>query len=42
VVLDKRVISKNYGQAFLIALPSPTTRRGPLNGLGRSVAEWLK
>ncbi len=42
VVLDKRVISKNYGQAFLNALPNPTSRRGPLNGLGRAVTEWLK
>ena len=42
VVLDKRVISKNYGQTFLNALPNPTSRRGPLNGLGRTVAEWLK
>ncbi|HEY3291696.1 MAG TPA: helicase C-terminal domain-containing protein, partial [Anaerolineae bacterium] len=42
VVLDKRLISKNYGQAFLNALPAPTTRRGLLAGLGRAVTEWLK
>jgi DNA polymerase-3 subunit epsilon/ATP-dependent DNA helicase DinG len=42
VVLDRRLISKNYGAAFINALPGPTTRRGPLSGLGKSVAEWLK
>ncbi|MCL4507416.1 MAG: exonuclease domain-containing protein [Chloroflexi bacterium] len=42
VVLDRRLISKNYGAAFLNALPAPTVRRGMLSGLGASVAEWLK
>lgn len=42
VVLDRRLISKNYGASFINALPSPTIRRGPLTGLSRSVTEWLK
>ncbi len=42
VVLDRRLISKNYGAAFLNALPSPAVRRGMLAGLGTAVAEWLK
>jgi DNA polymerase-3 subunit epsilon/ATP-dependent DNA helicase DinG len=42
VVLDRRLISKNYGASFINALPSPTIRRGPLTGLSKSVTEWLK
>ena len=42
VVLDKRLISKNYGSAFISALPGPTIRRGLLAGIGKSVTEWLK
>ncbi len=41
-VLDRRVISKGYGAAFLNALPSPTIRRGPTTALAQHVAEWLK
>jgi DNA polymerase-3 subunit epsilon/ATP-dependent DNA helicase DinG len=41
VVLDKRLMSKNYGASFLNALPGPTTRRGPLSGLSNAVADWL-
>lgn len=42
LVLDKRLISKNYGNAFLSALPNPTVRRGTMNGITTSVREWLK
>jgi DNA polymerase-3 subunit epsilon/ATP-dependent DNA helicase DinG len=40
-VLDRRVISKSYGAAFLSALPGPTIIRAPLGQLGRAVADWL-
>ncbi len=41
LVLDKRLMSKGYGQAFLNSLPGPTIRRGPLNGLSKAVTDWL-
>jgi DNA polymerase-3 subunit epsilon/ATP-dependent DNA helicase DinG len=41
-VFDKRLISKNYGEAFIKALPGPTSRRAPLAMLGKSVKEWLQ
>lgn len=41
VLLDKRVISKSYGQAFLDALPSTTERRGSLIELPRMAEDWL-
>jgi len=40
-VFDKRLISKGYGEAFLKALPGPTTRRAPLSMLAKSVRDWL-
>jgi DNA polymerase-3 subunit epsilon/ATP-dependent DNA helicase DinG len=40
-VLDKRVTSKGYGQAFLNSLPGPATQRAPLAQLGPSTAQWL-
>ena len=40
-VFDRRMISKNYGEAFIKALPGPTTRRAPLAMLGKNVREWL-
>ncbi len=42
VMLDKRLISKSYGQSFLNSLPSPTTLRGPLSGLSKAVKDWLQ
>jgi len=41
LVLDKRLMSKGYGQSFLNSLPGPTIRRGPLNGLSKAVKDWL-
>jgi DNA polymerase-3 subunit epsilon/ATP-dependent DNA helicase DinG len=40
-VFDRRVISKQYGQAFLNALPGPTIQRGLMAGLGAAVSAWL-
>jgi DNA polymerase-3 subunit epsilon/ATP-dependent DNA helicase DinG len=40
-VLDKRLLTKGYGAAFLNILPSPTVRKGPLSGLASATANWL-
>ncbi|MGA7732728.1 MAG: helicase C-terminal domain-containing protein [Chloroflexia bacterium] len=40
-VLDRRVLSKYYGQAFLNSLPECTQKRGPSVNLPGAVAEWL-
>ena len=41
VLLDSRAWRKDYGQAFLDALPECTVRRAPLQNLGREVRTWL-
>lgn len=41
LVLDRRLMTKGYGAAFLNALPGPTVMRAPLAQLGRATAEWL-
>jgi ATP-dependent DNA helicase DinG len=41
VVFDRRLISKNYGTAFLNALPGPTIVRAPGSMLTKHVSEWL-
>ncbi len=41
VVMDRRLISKNYGTAFLNALPGPTIVRAPLVQLAKHVTDWL-
>jgi DNA polymerase-3 subunit epsilon/ATP-dependent DNA helicase DinG len=41
VVLDGRIKSKGYGQAFLHSLPPCTVRRVPLREMPGLVAEWL-
>jgi DNA polymerase-3 subunit epsilon/ATP-dependent DNA helicase DinG len=40
-IFDRRLISKNYGAAFLAALPGPTVVRGPLAGLAKATTDWL-
>jgi DNA polymerase-3 subunit epsilon/ATP-dependent DNA helicase DinG len=40
-VLDRRVLSKRYGQAFLNSLPEATVKRGLTANLPGAVAEWL-
>jgi DNA polymerase-3 subunit epsilon/ATP-dependent DNA helicase DinG len=40
-ILDKRIISKRYGHAFLEALPNCTVRRGPSRELPTAAAQWL-
>ena len=41
VLLDSRVWRKQYGQAFLDALPDCTTRRAPLSNLASAVEKWF-
>jgi DNA polymerase-3 subunit epsilon/ATP-dependent DNA helicase DinG len=41
VVLDKRVLSKNYGESFLDSLPGCTVYRGRLNEMPAKAASWI-
>jgi DNA polymerase-3 subunit epsilon/ATP-dependent DNA helicase DinG len=41
VILDRRVLTKKYGRAFLDSLPQCTVRVGPLSELPRAAAKWL-
>lgn len=40
-ILDRRLLSKTYGQAFLKSLPPCTRRIGPLVDLPRNASTWL-
>jgi DNA polymerase-3 subunit epsilon/ATP-dependent DNA helicase DinG len=40
-ILDRRVLSKKYGRAFIDSLPTCTARTGPLAGLPKLAAQWL-
>jgi len=40
-ILDRRVLTKKYGRAFLDSLPQCTVRAGPLSELPRAAAKWL-
>jgi len=42
VLLDRRVMTKQYGRVFLKSLPPCTVRQGPLATLPRTAADWLK
>ncbi len=42
VILDKRVISKFYGAAFLQALPTCTTQHGAFKDMPQAAAEWMR
>ena len=41
VILDKRVLTKRYGQLFITSLPQCTRRVGSLQNLPREVVSWL-
>jgi DNA polymerase-3 subunit epsilon/ATP-dependent DNA helicase DinG len=41
VVLDRRILSKRYGQAFLNSLPECTIKQGPTANLPAEVSDWL-
>ncbi|HKZ51108.1 MAG TPA: helicase C-terminal domain-containing protein, partial [Dehalococcoidia bacterium] len=42
VVLDRRLVSRSYGRAFLRSLPSCTVRQAPLAQLPALVGRWLE
>ena len=41
VVLDRRILSRSYGNAFLRSLPRCTMRQASLRGLADEVTAWL-
>jgi ATP-dependent DNA helicase DinG len=40
-ILDRRVLTKQYGRLFIESLPQCTLRKGPLNELPRETTRWL-
>jgi Rad3-related DNA helicase len=40
-VLDRRLLSKSYGRAFLRSLPDCTVQRGPADRLPALARDWL-
>jgi ATP-dependent DNA helicase DinG len=40
-ILDKRVLTKQYGRYFMNSLPTCTLNQGSLNNLAREAARWL-
>jgi DNA polymerase-3 subunit epsilon/ATP-dependent DNA helicase DinG len=40
-ILDKRVMTKQYGRLFIDSLPRCTLRQGPLNKLPHEAGDWL-
>jgi ATP-dependent DNA helicase DinG len=41
VVLDRRILSKNYGRYFIESLPQCKTVMGPLSEVPRASSQWL-
>ncbi len=42
VVLDKRLLNKSYGGAFLNSLPNCTVRKGPVTNLPAEAVRWIQ
>ncbi|MFN2119728.1 MAG: ATP-dependent DNA helicase, partial [Anaerolineales bacterium] len=40
-IMDRRVVSKQYGRLFLESLPRCTSRQGPAANLAREAEQWL-
>jgi DNA polymerase-3 subunit epsilon/ATP-dependent DNA helicase DinG len=40
-ILDRRVLTKQYGRLFLESLPQCTARQGPAANLSREAGKWL-
>ncbi|HUE97653.1 MAG TPA: helicase C-terminal domain-containing protein [Anaerolineales bacterium] len=40
-ILDRRVLTKQYGRLFLESLPRCTARQGPAGNLAREAGKWL-
>jgi Rad3-related DNA helicase len=41
VLLDKRVLTRSYGRAFLEAIPTCTVRQGSIQDLPLAAAQWI-
>ena len=41
LVLDRRIISKAYGQTFLRSIPACSMRRGDIDGIGTAVVDGV-
>jgi DNA polymerase-3 subunit epsilon/ATP-dependent DNA helicase DinG len=41
VIMDRRVISKSYGRAFLESLPGATIEQGPAADMPAIAADWI-
>jgi len=41
VILDNRVLERDYGRAFLEALPPASRYLGPAEGVGERIEEWV-
>ena len=42
VVLDKRIIARKYGKAFLDSIPPCTVKRGPLATIPQHATRWIE
>jgi len=42
VLLDRRILVKDYGPTFLASLPAPRVHRVGLDGIAAAVAEWAR
>jgi len=40
-ILDRRVLSKQYGRLFIVSLPRCAIRQGRLDELPKAAAQWL-
>jgi DNA polymerase-3 subunit epsilon/ATP-dependent DNA helicase DinG len=40
-ILDRRVLTKQYGRMFLESLPPCTARQGPIANLPKMAGQWL-
>ena len=40
-ILDRRVLTKQYGRLFIESLPRWTARQGPAGSLAGQAAKWL-
>ncbi len=40
-IMDRRVLTKQYGRLFLESLPQCTSRQGPIANLAREAGKWL-
>ena len=41
MILDNRVLERDYGRAFLEALPPASRYLGPAEGMGERIEEWV-